>query len=136
MSTTIPESDKQSLLSCKMLEVHLARYIEDNNSENSSSEKLFWGQNITTSAPNFHLGGNELQFLNTHLETNPFERNPDNSNKSEIMELIDTFEKSNQVSSLTDLMKTQILVILQLLNEISNTKATAAYGSLDEAGRR
>ncbi|XP_042377288.1 uncharacterized protein LOC121970563 isoform X1 [Zingiber officinale] len=135
-STTIPESNKQSLLSCKMLEVHLARYIEDNNSKNSSSEKLFWGQNITTSGPNFHLGGNELQFPNTHLETNTFERIPDNSNKSEITELIDTLEKSNQVSSLTDLMKTQILVILELLNEISNTKATAAYGSLDDAGRR
>lgn len=117
-------------------EVHLSTYFEDNSSVNSSSERLFWGQSTTTEEPTLHFQGNSLQLLDSKLEANTFGRISTADEKSEIMDLIETLEKSDGIAGMTDLEKTQILVILDLLNEISNARATSAYKSLDEAGRR
>ncbi|WOK91366.1 hypothetical protein Cni_G00057 [Canna indica] len=131
-STANLESNKCGKFLYNVPEIHLSLYFEDNNSVNSSSERLVWGQSTISEGPTFHQG-NSFQLLDSNLEPNTFGRFSSNSNKSGIMNLIDTLEKSHGISSITELEKTQMLVILDLLNDIS---VTSAYKSLDEAGRR
>ncbi|XP_009410819.2 uncharacterized protein LOC103992724 isoform X1 [Musa acuminata AAA Group] len=135
-SSSIMKGNQCGKSSYNVPEVHLSTYFEDNNSVNSSSERLFWGQGTTSEEPTLHFQGNSLQLLDSKLEANTFGRISTADEKSEIMDLIETLEKSDGIAGMTDLEKTQILVILDLLNEISDARATSAYKSLDEAGRR
>ncbi|XP_073006882.1 uncharacterized protein [Typha latifolia] len=103
-------------------EIHLSDYFMDTTSTNFSYKGLQWGENTTTRVSDFHFHANVLHDVA--------------SQKSEVTGFAHTLNKCLDVAAITDIERMQILVIVDLLVEISDLSRASAYKTLDEPGRR
>ncbi|XP_072962625.1 uncharacterized protein [Typha angustifolia] len=103
-------------------EIHLSDYFMDTTSTNFSYKGLQWGENSTTRVSDFHFHANVLHDVA--------------SQKSEVTGFAHTLNKCLDVAAITDIERMQILVIVDLLVEISDLSRASAYKTLDEPGRR
>ncbi|KAL5540048.1 hypothetical protein UlMin_042821 [Ulmus minor] len=94
----------------------------------------------------FHCGGDATlttsSFQSQNLSQFAYNLDPDASNnlslssstKSELSAFIEPLEKLYQLAAISDVEKTQIIAVIDLLVEVTNPHS--AYGSLDEPGQR
>lgn len=130
-ASTILESTKSRKSSHSIPQINLFRYFEGTVSTNLGNNGLQWGQNIASGASSLQSQSNMFQ----SMEGNAHNISTVTSRKSEIMGFIDTLEESH-ITAITDIERTEILAIVDLLGEISDSSYASAYESLDEPGRR
>ncbi|PWA57155.1 transducin family protein / WD-40 repeat family protein [Artemisia annua] len=115
-------------------QIRLSDYVEGLLTPNSNSKAVTWS------------GGTDLG-SSSSLQSNPFSYSnwdstgsinsyDSSSTRSGLSRLADSAEKLQNVSAITNIEKMQILAVVDLLDEISNSNASSPYGGLDEPGRR
>ncbi|KAJ0637553.1 putative transcription factor WD40-like family [Helianthus annuus] len=105
-------------------QMSLSDYIEGLFSEKSNNKASFtWDANI-----------NLDQFSYSSWDSNGSTNST--STRSGLSGLAKSLEKLHDILVITDTEKMQILAVVDLLEEISNSNASSPYGGLDESGRR
>ncbi|XP_077251332.1 transducin family protein / WD-40 repeat family protein [Tasmannia lanceolata] len=114
-----------------ILQIQLSKYFEDFLSSNVRDNRLQWGRDASS-----ETSGTQFQrSLFQHVET-PEDIFTSTSGTSEIAGFIRTLEKSHEIPAITNLERTQLLAILDLLGEVSDSHHASTYESFDEPGRR
>nr|CAD1824307.1 unnamed protein product [Ananas comosus var. bracteatus] len=114
-------------------EIDLSEYFMDTASTNFSNEGLQWGQNISTGISGLKFHSDVFHNIESSSGMNV---STTYSEKSEIVSFIDTLQNCCAIAAITDIERTQILAIIELLGEIGDSAHASVYKSLDEAGRR
>ncbi|XP_076917566.1 uncharacterized protein LOC143577690 isoform X1 [Bidens hawaiensis] len=106
-------------------QMSLSEYVEGLFSEKSNNKAFTWDSNPS-------LG----QFDYSSWDSNGSTNSNSSSSRSGLSGLSESLEKLQDVSAITNTEKMQILAVVDLLDEISNSNASSPYGGLDESGRR
>ncbi|MFS8022244.1 putative transcription factor WD40-like family [Helianthus anomalus] len=107
-----------------LTQMSLSDYIEGLFPEKSNNKASFtWDANI-----------NLDQFSYSSWDSNGSTNST--STRSGLSGLAKSLEKLHDILVITDTEKMQILAVVDLLEEISNSNASSPYGGLDESGRR
>lgn len=124
------QSGKTGETLSKIPEIHLSKYFSDVASTDvSNNAVLQWGMNSSISfASSFQFSSNAFDYrggMGNSNFTMP-------AQKSDMTVLRDVLNKCSEISGIE---KTQILVISDILGEISDPSRSSPYKNLDEAGR-
>ncbi|KAI7741816.1 hypothetical protein M8C21_003249, partial [Ambrosia artemisiifolia] len=103
-------------------QMSLPDYVEGLFPEKSNNKAFTWDSNV-----------NLDQFSYSSWESNG-STNP-TSTRSGLSGLTKSLEKLQDISAITNSEKMQILAVVDLLDEISNSNTSSPYGGLDESGR-
>lgn len=115
-------------------QIPLSIYFEGLLSKSLSDKGFNWGGNaaLATSSSQFQLGSSPFGY---NLESDYSNTNfMSSSTKSELNAFIEPLENFYKLAAITNVEKTQILAVVDLLGEM--TDPHSAYGSLDEPGQR
>ncbi|XP_014492513.1 uncharacterized protein LOC106754956 isoform X1 [Vigna radiata var. radiata] len=112
----------------------LSNYLEGCISKGSQGKGFQWGGD-SASITSISQAQSSLFPFPYHSGSNG-ENDSIFSTKSELNGFIESLEKFPDLPLLIGVEKTQILAIIDLLNEVSSAHSSSAYQSLDEPGRR
>ncbi|XP_010695486.2 uncharacterized protein LOC104908039 isoform X2 [Beta vulgaris subsp. vulgaris] len=116
--------------------ITLSKYFEGQLSKVGANQGFQWGNDLGTNTWSRHSGG-ELMPLADSSAINAINSMSTISARSlETCEFHDVLEKLRAHQAITDSQKMQMLAIVDLLHEISNSQSTSAYESLDDSGKR
>ncbi|KNA22362.1 hypothetical protein SOVF_034760 [Spinacia oleracea] len=117
-------------------QIKLSKYFEGQSSKEGASQGLQWSNDFDTNSWSQHSDGRLMHFANNSA-SNAINCVPATSATSyESNGFHELLEKLCTHQAVTNSQKMQMLAIIDLLNEISNSQSTSAYGSLDDAGKR
>ncbi|KAL6884562.1 hypothetical protein ACP4OV_010498 [Aristida adscensionis] len=117
--------------SCRsILELPLSEYFTDTMSKNISNKGLLWGENRSNMAFNLLSPSNSFSYSGDNFGINA---TAIGSQKPEIDQLLDM---NFGICAISDIQRTQILAIRDLMSVITDQSRSSPYKSLDEAGRR
>ncbi|KAL4360243.1 hypothetical protein S83_027107 [Arachis hypogaea] len=100
-------------------EMSLSYYLEGSLSEGSQDRRFQWSGDIASITSTSHM-----------------ESSISTSTKSELNGFVESIENSPKLLHLTNVEKSEILAIIDLLGEVGSPHLSSAYQSLDEPGRR
>lgn len=126
-SSVSPLSEKSY---CSVPEINLSSYFEEVVLEESSNKDLQWGQNLS-----FQMSSSSFQHYSP-ADDMSHNFSPATNLKSELMGFIDAIEKSGDTNALTNIEKSQLLAVIDLLLELGASDHSSVYDSLDAYGRR
>ncbi|XP_024024158.1 uncharacterized protein LOC21406247 isoform X2 [Morus notabilis] len=115
-------------------QIPLSNYFEGLLQKSLPDKGFHWGGKaaLTTSTSQFQMGISQFAYnFDSNSSNNLF---TSSSTRSELIAFIEPLENFYELASITNVEKTQILAVIDLLGEITNPNS--AYGSLDEPGQR
>ncbi|KAL5716968.1 hypothetical protein ACHQM5_010067 [Ranunculus cassubicifolius] len=117
-------------------QILLSKYYEEPYSTVVGDKGLTWGIGAA-SVSSLKFQQNPINSFGYNEDDNgPNNRVTPGSGKSEISGFIETIEKCTDITAVTSFERRQMLAVLDLLLEISDSSCASAYESLDEPGRR
>lgn len=124
------QSGKTGETFSKIPDIHLSKYFNDAApADVSNNAGLQWGMNSSSSfASSFQFSADAFDYRGG-MGNNNFTMAAQKSNMTVLRDVL------NKCSEISGIEKTQILVISDLLGEISDPSRPSPYKSLDEAGR-
>nr|GEW38361.1 hypothetical protein [Tanacetum cinerariifolium] len=115
-------------------QIGLSDYVEGLLTPNSNSKAVTWSGGVSLGSSS-SFQSNPFSYSNWD-STGSINSYDSSSTRSGLSRLADSAEKLQNVSAITNIEKMQILAVVDLLDEISNSNASSPYGGLDEPGRR
>ncbi|MED6168939.1 hypothetical protein PIB30_016422 [Stylosanthes scabra] len=100
-------------------DISLSYYLEGSLSEGSQDKSFQWSGDFASISSTSHM-----------------ESSISSSTKSELNGFVESIDNSPKLLHLTNVEKSEILAIIDLLGEVSSPHSSSAYQSLDEPGRR
>lgn len=136
-SSEASTNSKYGKLCSYIPEMHLSGYFEENPSKELNNKGFQWGQDIAPGTSDLLLQSNTFHFADSVSKASaPNDILSPTSQKSDITGFIDTLESSYVINAFTNVEKTQIHAMVDLLVEVSESGYSSAYGNLDKPGRR
>ncbi|OVA14729.1 WD40 repeat [Macleaya cordata] len=137
-SVTHEKGYKSSRPSHIIPQIPLSEYFEESFSTSSLGDKgLQWGMDAAsiTTGTLFQRSSTQSSGYNSepNASSNIF---TSSSRKSEISGFIETLEKIHDVAAITNTERIEMLAVMDLLGEVSDSSHSSAYGGLDEPARR
>jgi hypothetical protein len=113
----------------------LSDYLEGRTPKSSQDKGFNWSGDVSSIASFSLAQSSSVQF--PYLSDSSAEnKSSSTSTRSELIGFIQSLEKFPDLPCLTNIERTEILSIIDLLSEVSNLDSSSAYQSLDEPGRR
>lgn len=115
-------------------QIPLSNYFEGLLQKSLPDKGFHWGGKaaLNTSTSQFQMGISQFAYnFDSNSSNNLF---TSSSTRSELIAFIEPLENFYELASITNVEKTQILAVIDLLGEMTNPNS--AYGSLDEPGQR
>lgn len=127
----------QCAKSCNSVpQILLSNYYEGLLSKGTTGSEIQWSGDNTSMPSSSQLNRGFGQFA-YNLERDAASHMFDSSSpNSELGGFIDSLEKSYGLAAILNIEKMDILAVIDLLKEVSNTNTASAYENLDEPGRR
>ncbi|CAO2835453.1 unnamed protein product [Amaranthus hypochondriacus] len=117
-------------------QIKLSKYFEGQLSKGRAGQGIQWNNDLDTNTWSQHSVGGPMYFADTYVSNAVDSASAASTTSFEPHRLQELLEKLHPNHAVTDLQKMQMLAIIDLLNEISNSQSSSAYGSLDDPGRR
>uniref|UniRef100_A0A803KZQ1 RAVE complex protein Rav1 C-terminal domain-containing protein n=1 Tax=Chenopodium quinoa TaxID=63459 RepID=A0A803KZQ1_CHEQI len=117
-------------------QINLSKYFEGQSLKVGASQGLQWSNNFDTNNCSRNSDEGLMHFADTSAGDAMNCVPAASATSSESYGFHKILEKLHGHHDLTGSQKMQMLAIIELLNEISNSQSTSAYGSLDDTGRR
>lgn len=115
-------------------QIILSNYLEGHLSNKSNVKGFHWS-GATDLKTSLQFQGGFVQ-VNNNVESHASSMLISTLTTSELSGFVEPLEELYELAGLTGIQKTQILAIIDLLNEVSNSQSASAYANLDEPGRR
>jgi hypothetical protein len=113
----------------------LSDYLEGRTLKSSQDKGFNWSGDVSSIASFSLAQSSSIQFP-YHSDSGAENKSSSTSTRSELIGFIQSLEKFPDLACLTNIERTEILSIIDLLSEVSNLDSSSAYQSLDEPGRR
>ncbi|PNY04245.1 hypothetical protein L195_g000661 [Trifolium pratense] len=113
----------------------LSDYLEGRLSKSSQDKGFNWSGDVSSIASFSQAQSSSIQF-SYQSDSSAENKSSSTSTRSELIGFIQSLEKFPDLPCLTNIERTEILSIIDLLSEVSNLDSSSAYQSLDEPGRR
>ncbi|MQL89896.1 hypothetical protein Taro_022485 [Colocasia esculenta] len=118
-------------------EINLSDYFGDTYYVASQNKGFQWGNDIAKGASTLQFQQNMFHLAeNNSLVNFPESKSTSSSQQSEIACLIDALKKSDNVRTIIENDRADLLAIVDMLGEIIDPQYVCAYESLDEPGQR
>lgn len=117
-------------------QIKLSKYFEGQLSKGRDDQGIQWNNDLDTNTWSQHSVRGLMHFADTYVSNAVNSASAASTTSFEPHRLHELLEKLHPNHAVTDLQKMQMLAIIDLLNEISNSQSTSAYESLDDPGRR
>lgn len=113
-------------------EILLSNYLEGLISKSSQDEGFQWSGDAAwiTSVSQSQSSFMQFQYHSGSTADNI------SSTRSELNGFIESLENLPELAAMSNIKKTEILAVIDLLSEVSSPHLSSAYQSLDEPGRR
>ncbi|KAJ7951329.1 Transducin family protein/WD-40 repeat protein [Quillaja saponaria] len=117
-------------------EILLSNYLEGLLSNSSNDKGLQWSGDATLITSSSESQRGSFQFSYDSGSASANDMFTSQSTRSELRRFIESLEKLPESAAITNIEKTQILAIIDLLSEVSSLQSSSPYQSLDDPGRR